>query len=114
MMENTVKTDIINPFCDNFTPEEKLFLQEEKSRSVKFIFLKFKCIIVFSVLIIAVLEFIFIIVRELHASFSSAAELAKIFNFFINQENQTIFANFSSKSGASDPTHPKLNLSLIN
>lgn len=81
---------------ENFTEEEKVFLQTEKSKSLKFLFLKFKCIIVLAVTIIAVLEFIFILIREIHASISSASQLTTVLNTLFNQtffyKNNTVDA----------------------
>ena len=54
MGENLMNCEPIvqNGIFEHFTDDEKMFLRTEKSKPLKFLFLKFKCIIVFSVLII--------------------------------------------------------------
>lgn len=96
MSENLTNCEPIvqNGIFEHFTDDEKMFLRTEKSKPLKFLFLKFKCIIVFSVLIIAVLEFIFILIREIHASISSASHLTDALNMIFNHtflnRNKTI------------------------
>ena len=51
-------------FTTNFTKSEMDMFQGERSRTVKIFFLKFKCIIVFAVLLVAFLQFLFICFKE--------------------------------------------------
>ena len=61
MIEASQKSSM---FTSQFTKSEMDMMRAEKSRTVKLFFLKFKCIVVFTVIFVAFLEFLYICLKE--------------------------------------------------
>lgn len=74
-------------FTNNFTKSEMAMFEGEKSRTVKIFFLKFKCIIVFAVLLVALLEFLFICFKELMANESAFENAFKLLQTMLHNSS---------------------------
>ena len=57
-------------------------MQNEKSRAVKMFYIKFKCIIVMSIAFIALLEFVYIIVKDIFSS----SQITGLLNAFMESQ----------------------------
>jgi hypothetical protein len=80
------------PTCVMFDPltnEERLFLESQSSTTIKFMFMKFKCIIVLSVSLLAFCQFIYIIVKEIHASIETSLQMSELIKILFEEKNHT-------------------------
>lgn len=58
---NLERSKFLQIFADPMTREEREMLKKEKSRSVKIAYIKLRCIVVFAVTLIAILQSVYII-----------------------------------------------------
>lgn len=70
-----------------FTKSETNLLKNENSRTVKVMFLKFKCIVVFTVILIAFLEFIYICFKEF---INNDALVNQVFDLIKIMKNESV------------------------
>lgn len=82
-------------FTSKFSKSEMELMQTEKSRSVKIFFLKFKCIVVFTVIFVAFLEFLYICLKEFMGNEEIIDRFFNLVNIFINKTNSPEWRNFS-------------------
>lgn len=98
--QGSVETENQGRFAifEQLTPDEKQFMESQPSNSIKFIFMKFKCIIVLSVSLLAFFQFIYIIVKEIHASIETTVRMSEIIKLFFEQSNTVIPLQNSTNS----------------
>lgn len=77
-----------------FSPSEVEMMKNEKSRGVKVAFLKFKCIVVFTMMLIALLEFVYICFNAVFSNTQMFNDLVGIIRIFSNGTmNQNVTSN---------------------
>lgn len=72
----------LNQEQNQFTPLERDLFQNEPSRIVKIFFLKFKCIVVFSLILVSFLQFLYILISSILKSDESVEKIQTLLRFF--------------------------------
>ena len=85
-------------FTIKFTKSEMDMLQNEKSRTVKIFFLKFKCIIVFAVLLVAFFQFLYICFREFMTNDHAFQQAFKLLQTLIISNSSALNSSSLDKS----------------
>ena len=79
-------TTVNSPSVENgdfFTKVESAYMQNEPSRLVKIFFIKFKCIVVFSLVLITFLQFVYILVNAIISNTDTAENIQLLLNSLI-------------------------------
>ena len=66
-----------------FSAAESSFMQNEPSRLVKIFFIKFKCIVVFSLVLISLLQFVYILVNTVISNTDTTKNIRLLLNSLI-------------------------------